>query len=170
MADTICGFYYDQIKKPNSIEQDVDNFWNNTLPIYFRRDLSYGIEQGQRELPGINNNDPAASMIRCVVKTGTPEKIVILVEKYRGTETNAAQWKHALDQLTMYLSCVRAEQETRTTCYGAVAIGSYIWFYKLDAEESKLEAFNQQTSPFELKRDEETVHNVLTQWVALTSH
>jgi hypothetical protein len=45
MSKPIPKFYYDKIKEAGSLENAVDNFWNNTLPHYFTQDKFYGIEQ-----------------------------------------------------------------------------------------------------------------------------
>lgn len=61
-------FYYDQIKKADSNESDVDNFYNNMLDLYFPKDKLYGIEQKSRPLKELGLTKETDFTIRCIRK------------------------------------------------------------------------------------------------------
>ncbi|KAK2750688.1 hypothetical protein FQN57_002761 [Myotisia sp. PD_48] len=165
--DEMCRFYYSEIKKPGSLENAVDNFWNNTLGDYFTKQKKYGIEQEQRPLSG--NKQRADFTVR-YVKNGVPKKVVLLEDKRRGYETQPSKWVDAVDQLTTYLKLVRMEQ-AKGTLYGAVTIGTYVRFYYLPSDSNTLVDFAMGGGQaFELQNNDREIHAILNEFVRLTSH
>ncbi|KAK2805762.1 hypothetical protein FQN50_006038 [Emmonsiellopsis sp. PD_5] len=166
-------FYYDQIKKAESLENAVDNFWNNTLPHYFTQDKYYGIEQEQRPLEGIVKT--RADFTIRYIKNGSPKKVVLMENKRRGYETQQSKWEEAVQQLTSYLKLVRTEQHQQAaneTLYAAVTIGTYVRFYYLLPKEPMLKDYETTRTGdyYELKDDEDEIHKILTEFVAKTYH
>ena len=171
MANGPQKWYYDQIKAKDSIENAVDNFWNNLLPLYFKQTLNFGIEQESRPLPKIVKR--RADWTIRYVKNGDPKKVVLMEDKRKGKETQSAEWAHALEQLTTYLKLVRTEkgQNSDQTLYGAVNIGTYTRFYQLEPYEQECEDYpGTNGKAFELQKDEEDIHNCLNELVSKTMH
>ncbi|KAI9860743.1 MAG: hypothetical protein M1813_005666 [Trichoglossum hirsutum] len=75
--------------KAGSLENAVDNFWNNTLPHYFTQDKLYGIEQEQRPLEGVVKL--RADFTIRYIKNGDPKKVVLTEDKRRGYETQQSK-------------------------------------------------------------------------------
>lgn len=140
----------------------MDNFWNNTLPIYFKREKLYGIEQEQRSLEGVFKQ--CANVTIRYIKNGDSKKIVLFEDKRRGLETKGAEWRNALNQLTNYLKLARSEQSDKDTLYGAVTIRTYVSFYSLAPYAQVMTEYREQTTPFELKDNEDVVHTILNVW------
>ncbi|KAI9773440.1 MAG: hypothetical protein M1840_007656 [Geoglossum simile] len=169
MSRPIPKFYYDKIKEAGSLENAVDNFWNNTLPHYFTQDKFYGIEQEQRPLEGVVKL--RADFTIRYIKNGDPKKVVLIEDKKRGYETQESKWIAAVNQLTNYLKLVRTEQDRDQVLYGAVTIGTYVRFYFLRPGEQTIEDYptTETGKAYELKDDEAEVHKVLNEYVAITS-
>lgn len=166
-------FYYDQIKKPGSLENAVDNFWNNTLPHYFTQDKFYGIELEQRPLEGVVKQ--RADFTIRYIKNGDPKTVktvVLMKNKKRGYETQQSERLEAVEQLTNYLKLVRTEQSpSEKTLYAAVTIGTYVRFYYLDLDEDTLRDYQTtRTGDYELRDNEGKIHKILTEYVANTYH
>ena len=169
MSKPIPKFYYDKIKAVGSLETEVDNFWNNTLPHYFTQDKLYGIEQEQRPLEGVVKQ--RADFTIRYVKNGDPKKVVLMEDKKRGHETQSSKWSEALEQLTSYMKLVRSEQGREEVLYGAVTIGTYVRFYYLMPGEQTMQDYPspETRKAYELKPDEENFHKILNELVAKTS-
>ncbi|KAI4275265.1 MAG: hypothetical protein L6R35_006282, partial [Caloplaca aegaea] len=169
LAKPIPKFYYDKIKVAGSLETEVDNFWNNTLPHYFTQDKLYGIEQEQRPLQGVVKQ--RADFTIRYVRNGDWKKVVLLEDKKGGHETQPSKWSEALEQLTNYLKLVRAEQAGNETLCGAVTIGTYVRFYHLTPGEQTMQDYPSPVTgkAYELKSDEENVHEILNELVSKTS-
>ncbi|KAH0538229.1 hypothetical protein FGG08_005148 [Glutinoglossum americanum] len=165
MSKPIPKFYYDKIKAAGSLENAVDNFWNNTLPHYFTQDKLYGIEQEQRPLEGVVKL--RADFTIRYIKNGDPKKVVLMEDKRRGYETWGSKWAEALEQLTNYLTLVRAEQTGNEVLYGIVTIGTYVRFYFLEPGELIMEDYptTETGKAYELKDDEAEIHKVLNDCV-----
>ncbi|KAI9764657.1 MAG: hypothetical protein M1840_008154 [Geoglossum simile] len=164
-------YYYDQIKKTDSIENDVDNFWLNLLPDYFQKKLKFGIEQEARPLPEVTKQ--RADWTIRYIRNGDPKKVVLMEDKRKGTETQPAEWKEALTQLTRYLKLVRTEdkQDPNQTLYGALNMGTYTRFYLLEPYEPECFDYpGTNGKPYELARDEAEIHAILLDLVQKTSH
>jgi hypothetical protein len=171
MNDTTQQYYYGQIKNANSLENDVDNFWLNLLPDYFQKKLKYGIEQEARPLPQITKQ--RADWTIRYIKNGDPKKVVLMEDKRKGKETQSAEWRDALDQLTRYLKLVRTEpnQDATQTLYGAVNIGTHTRFYQLDAYQQEcIDYPGTNGKVYELADDEANIHAILLDLVYKTSH
>ncbi|KAI9787508.1 MAG: hypothetical protein M1839_000038 [Geoglossum umbratile] len=171
MTDAIQQYYYDQIKKTDSIENDVDNFWLNLLPDYFQKKLNFGIEQEARWLPEITGQ--RADWTIRYVKNGSLKKVVLMEDKRKGMETQSAEWREALSQLTRYLKLVRAEknQDAKQTLYGVVNMGTYTRFYQLEHHEPEcIDYPGTKGKPYELAKDEAEIHEILLDLVQKTSH
>lgn len=170
MEDTIQQYYYSQIKKANSIENDVDNFWLNLLPDYFQKKLKYGIEQESRPLLEITKQ--RADWTIRFIKNGDLKKVVFMENKRKGKETQSSEWQKAVDQLTRYLKLVYVEsnQDRIQTLYGAVIIGTYTRFYQLDPNQAEcIDYPGTNGKVYELVADEE-IHTILLDLVRKTSH
>lgn len=169
MGKPIPKFYYDKIKAAGSLETEVDNFWNNTLPHYFTQDKLYGIEQEQRPLEGVVKQ--RADFTIRYVKNGDPKKVVLMEDKKRGHEAQSSKWSEALEQLTNYMKLVRSEQGGKEVLYGAVTIGTYVRFYYLMPGEQTMQDYPSPVTgkAYELKTDEGNVHKILNELVAKTS-
>jgi hypothetical protein len=166
MNTTIQKYYYDQIKRAGSLENDVDNFWVNLLPDYFQKRLNYGIE---RPLPEFTKH---ADLTTRYIRNGTSKKVVFMEDKCRGKETQSAQWRDALEQLTNYLRLVRAEptQKPYEMLYGAVNIGTYTRFYQLEPfKQDCVDYPGTDGKPYELAEDEAEIHGILLDLVGKTS-
>lgn len=175
MSKPVLKFYYEQIKKAGSesSEPTVSNFWNNTLPLYFTQDNSFGIELEPRLLEGIVKRRTGFT-IRCV-RNGDLRKAVVFVEDNRiGHEAEASSmWDEAVVELTSYLKVVRMEQNDSTNIlYGAVAMGTYIRFYYLIPSEDELRDYQSifTGKAYELEDDEYEVHKILNEVVAQSTH
>ena len=171
MADPTQKWYYDQIKRPDSIENAVDNFYLNLLPDYFKKRLGYGIEQESRPLPEITKQ--RSDFTIRFIRNGDLKKVVLMEDRRKDTESSIVEWEKALGQLTTYLKLIRAEaqQDSTQTLYASVNIGTYIRFYQLDAYKVECIDFpGTNGKAFELAADEESVRNYLEEWVRLTSH
>lgn len=163
-------FYYNQIKQAGSDENAVDNFWNNTLPLYFTQDKFYGIEQEQRPLEGVDNMRHDFT-IR-YVRNDTFKKVVLLENKRAPSESSAAMRNAAVEQLANYLRLIRAEQEgLDSILYAIVAIDTYVRFYHLLPRDHDLTDYPTRRTGdyYELKNDESEVHEILTDLVSSTS-
>ena len=169
MSKPIPKFYYDKIKAAGSLETEVDNFWNNTLPHFFTQDKLYGIEQEQRPLEDVVKQR-ADFTIRYVIN-GDQKIVVLMEDKKRGHETQSSKWSEALEQLTNYMKLVRSEQGGEEVLYGAVTIGTYVRFYYLMPGEQTMQDYPSPETgkAYELKTDEENVHKILNELVAKTS-
>jgi hypothetical protein len=171
MTNAIQQYYYDQIKKTDSIENDVDNFWLNLLPDYFQKRLNFGIEQEARPLPEITRQ--RANWTIRYIKNGSLKKVVLMEDKRKVTETQPAEWREALSQLTRYLKLVRTEknQDPQQTLYGAVNMGTYTRFYQLEHHEPEcVDCPGTNGNPYELAKDEAEIHEILLNLVQKTSH
>ena len=162
-------FYYEELKnesKEVSLEDSVDNFWNNCLPKYFTPEKLYGIEQQSRAIQGEKKRPDFT--VRCV-RNGVPKKVVMFEDKRKEFESQSAKWRAAVRQLRDYLILIRSEQSIGNI-YGSVTIGTYARFYYLGPQGNEMKDFVKQDEPLELKDDEEKIHEILTQWVELTKH
>ncbi|KAM5453843.1 hypothetical protein MaudCBS49596_002467 [Microsporum audouinii] len=147
LSKPMLKFYYDEIKKSGSMKSTVNNFWNNALLHYFTQEKFYGIEQDQCQLDG--TTDGCADFA---------------IRPYH--------WGEAVEQLAQYLKLVRAEQGSSHLLYAAITIGTYVRFYYLEPLEQTLTDYpTTRTGDFyELKLNEDEIHNVLSEWVEKTSH
>ena len=165
----MINFYYEEIKnerEEDSLEDSVDNFWNNCLPKYFTPEKKYGIEQQSRALKELKKRPDFT--VRCV-RNGVPKKVVMFEDKRKKFESQSAVWAAAVRQLTEYLTLIRSEQDIGNL-YGSITIGTYARFYYLGPLDDEMKDFVEQDQPLELKDDEERIHQILTQWVELTRH
>ncbi|PVI01162.1 hypothetical protein DM02DRAFT_525630, partial [Periconia macrospinosa] len=123
----ILSFYYNEIKKPGSMESDVDNFYLNFLQVYFPVHEDYGIEHESRPLEEQGFKKRTDFTIR-YIKNDHPTKIILLEDKRAGKETSTEQWKKALAQVAKYADMVRKEkkQDPDETIYLTVNIGTFI--------------------------------------------
>lgn len=172
MNHTILQYYYDQIKKTDSIENDVDNFWLNLLPDYFQQKLEFGIELEPRPLPEVTKKRVDWT-IRCIKNLATQKLVALMEDKRKGKETQPAEWRDAVAQLTRYLRLVRTEprQDATHTLYGAVNIGSYTRFYQLDPDQQEcIDYPGTNGKPYELAKDEAGIHAILLELVQKTAH
>jgi hypothetical protein len=171
MTYSTLQYYYNQIKKADSIENDVDNFWLNLLPRYFKIELEYSIEQEARPLPEVTKQ--RADWTIRYIRNGDLKKVVLMENKRKGTESQPAQWREALEQLTRYLKLVRTEknQDPDQPLYGALNMGTYTRFYMLEpCEPECLDYPSTNGKPYELARDEAEIHAILLDLVQKTSH
>ncbi|KAL8721500.1 MAG: hypothetical protein Q9225_001845 [Loekoesia sp. 1 TL-2023] len=168
MAHTMGKYYYDEIKKAGSVESAVDNFWNNILPLYFKRENLYGIEQEQRPLETIYKR---ANFITRCIRNGVLKKVIILESKNKGVETQSAIWADALTQLVDYAKLVRTEQPNEGILYLMLDLGTYVRFYELPPPDQNARDYKSKKTgkAYELKADEEEIHKILTELVAKTS-
>ncbi|KAI9768576.1 MAG: hypothetical protein M1840_004773 [Geoglossum simile] len=143
MTDAIQQYYYDQIKKTDSIENDVDNFWLNLLPDYFQKKLNFGIEQEARPLPEITKQ--RADWTIRYIKNGSLKKVVLMEDKRKGTETQPTEWREALSQLIRYLKLLEHHE---SECIGYPGTNG---------------------KPYELAKDEAEIHGILLDLVQKTS-
>ena len=84
-------------------------------------------------------------------------KVVLMEDKRKGTETQPAEWKEALMQLTRYLKLVRTEdrQDPNQTLYGALNMGTYTRFYLLEPYEPECSNYSGTNGkPYELAKDD----------------
>ena len=51
------------------------------------------------------------------IKNGDPKKVVLFEDKRCGKETQLAEWRNALEQLTNHLKLVRTEQGGKEILY-----------------------------------------------------
>ncbi|KAM5470184.1 hypothetical protein MauCBS54593_004068 [Microsporum audouinii] len=165
LSKPMLKFYYDEIKKSGSMKSTVNNFWNNALLHYFTQEKFYGIEQDQCQLDG--TTDGCADFAIRRINNGESRKVVLMKN-----ETQAYHWGEAVEQLTQYLKLVRAEQGSSHLLYAAITIGTYARFYYLEPQEQTLTDHpTTRTGDFyELKLNEDEIHNVLSEWVEKTNH
>ena len=168
----MCKFYYEQIKDPNSDESDVDNFYNNTLSLYFPRNQLYGIEQESRPLKELGLTKKTDFTIRCI-RNGTPKKVVVIECKRKDLASQDAEWRAALDQAINYVKLIRTEkgQNASDDLHIIVAIGTYLraFTHKQGADDAV--PFSVCANELlELKTDEAKVHAVFTEMNRITQH
>jgi hypothetical protein len=163
-------YYYKQIR---SVEKDVDNFYNNFLPRYFKAEENYGVEQESRLSKLLGTSRRADFIIR-TIKNGIPKRIIFLEDKRKEHETQDAVWTDALAQVTSYASVIRAEtgQDPKANIiYLTVNIGTYLRFYELHPNESTACDFAPAGGRlFELADNEEEIHQLFTMLHDRTVH
>jgi hypothetical protein len=85
----IIQHYYNMLR-PESLEADVDNIWNNILPLYFEAKKKYGMEMQQRPWPGVTKTK-ADFTIR-YIKNGVPKKVILIeAQTIRWHESTCSQ-------------------------------------------------------------------------------
>ncbi|KAI1638504.1 hypothetical protein F4809DRAFT_600259 [Biscogniauxia mediterranea] len=165
--------YYYSLLKPNSQEGDVDNMWNNILPLYFEARMNYGIEMQSRPWPGVTKTKSDFT-IR-YIKNGSPKAVILIEDKRVIFESSDAKWAEAVDQLTNYMTTARAAQYTTArsikSMYAIVTVGRYSRFYELCPGEDTLRDYpNGNGQPYEFKRDEDAIDAFLLEFVQKTAH
>ena len=167
----MAKFYYDEIKKLNSNESNVDNFYNNTLPLYFPDEQYYGIEQESRT-PGELGLSQTDFTIRCV-RNGQLKRVVVLENKATRFESQRSAWRRALDEIIRYVSLIRNEESPMETepIHIILAIGTYLRAYTHQSRAEDADDFHLYPRELlELQKDEEKVHNLLTEMNRITQH
>ena len=170
MNDTVQQFYYGKIKDESSLENDVDSFWLNLLPEYFQKKLKYGISFEERPLP--QSTKAADWTVRYIIKSGS-KKVIFMGNPCKDINGQTALWMIALDQVTRYMSLVRAEsdQSATETLYGAVNIGTYTRFYQLDPYKQECADYPGTNGEcYELAENEAEIHAILQDLVHKTSN
>lgn len=165
-------FYYDQINKMNSDESDVDNFYNNTLSIYFPATQLYGLEQESRPLKDLGLTQKSDFTIRCI-RNGQNKKVVIIECKRKALETQDAEWRTVLDQAITYIKLVRTEKEQTASnpIHIIVAVGTYLRAYTHNQGATDAVAFHLYPNELlELAKDEAKVHAVFQEMNRITQH
>ena len=169
----ILLYYYKQIRLGESIEKDVDNFYNTFLPLYFKAEENYGVEQESRVAKDLGISQLSDLTIR-TIKNGTPKKIILLEDKRKEIETQDTAWADGLDQVTRYAFLVRREPGQNAASdilYLTVNIGTYIRFYELHPNESTARDFGPAEGQLlELADNEEEIHQLFTRLHDLTMH
>ena len=168
----MINFYYERIKKPNSDESDVDNFWNNLLSDYFPKKERYGIEQESRPLKELGLTKRTDFTIRAV-RNGAPKKVIVIEDKRADLATRSAEWREALDQAIEYVELIRdeAEQNEDDPLHIIISIGTYLRFYIHRKGATDAENFaGHPDNPLELRADEQKVHETLTELHRITQH
>lgn len=117
LKSQIFKFYYDQIKKTDSDERDVDRFYSNTLREYFPGSQMYGLELESRPLKkllGLTEYTDrfAIHCVRAIRNARQSKKVVVIVECKRreDEETPNADWgAAALEHGIDYVKLIRTE-------------------------------------------------------------
>jgi hypothetical protein len=128
--------YYFAELKAGSLEQAVDNMWNNILPRYFDLEENYGTGLEQRPM---GTNKQGADLTIRYIQNGMLKKVILVENKRYDVTTQNGAWAVAVEQLTAYLKLVRTEQLAfKDTLFGIVTIGRWSRFYELQDGASTL--------------------------------
>lgn len=168
----VIKYYYNELKA-DSLEADVDRIWNNILPLYFRVDMNFGIEQQQRPYPDTSKTK-VDFIIRCI-RNVSNKKVVLIEDNRVKQESSTTIWEDAIEQVTDYMKTARVSQfkpgSPVETMYAIVTVGHYCRFYTLLPGAQQLEDYsNTGGNPFELKDDEEDIDAILLELVQKTSN
>lgn len=142
------------------------------MPDYSKKTggMKFKVSQQFRPFPGATNQ--RVDITIRTIKNGERMKVALMEDKRRGKESSPAEWAAALEQLTRYMTLVRAEpgQDHRRTLYGAVNIGTHTRFYHLEAYQKQCDDYPGTNGKiYELAADEEEVHRILLDMVARCS-
>ena len=154
--------YYKQLTK-DSLENVVDNLWNNILREYFLNREGFQLEVQSRPAPGMTkqSNDVTVRYI----KHGNKKPLILIENKRVSKETHESTWKEAVSELTNYMKLSRAALPVgapRETMFGIVTVGHYSRFYILPAGNKTLEDHPATNGRLlEFKRDEPAIVTLL---------
>ncbi|KAK4243851.1 hypothetical protein C7999DRAFT_35807 [Corynascus novoguineensis] len=152
--------YYKQLNK-DSLENVVDNMWNNILREYFFNREGFQLEVQSRPAPGQTKKSNDVT-IR-YVKNGTKKPLVLFENKRVSLESSNTTWKEALDQLTEYMLLARSKSTNPDDeMFGVVSVGRYSRFYTLKPKKNTLVDHPQSGGNLlEFKKNEMDIVNLL---------
>ncbi len=150
--------YYKQLTK-DSLENVVDNLWNNILREYFLNREGFQLEVQSRPAPGMTkqSNDVTVRY----VKHGKKKPLILFENKRVSKETHGSEWRDAVFELTNYMKLARANlpaEAPKEAMFGIVTVGHYSRFYILPAIGGTLEDHPATNGALlEFKRDESAI-------------
>lgn len=155
-----------------SVEADVDELWMFILRRYFPNDERSGEEWSivQQQHPAHRDPKKADILIR-IVSGGQMMNMFFLEDKRYKYEGRSSTWESALKQLERYMKKSKLQQLARKhqpllDLYGAVNIGRHLRFYVMGKQYDTLSDLMPKPdgSPYEVKRDELSVDQILMYW------
>ncbi|KAK4153865.1 hypothetical protein C8A00DRAFT_33335 [Chaetomidium leptoderma] len=154
--------YYKQLTK-DSLENVVDNLWNNILREYFFNREGFQLEVQSRPAPGLTkqSNDVTVRY----VKNGNKKPLILLENKRMSLETHTSTWRDAVTELTNYMKLARSTSSPAAQAepmFGIVTVGHYSRFYILYPHESTLTDHPTTAGDLvEFKQDESLIVSLL---------
>lgn len=154
-----------RLMKESGVMEDVGGFWNTLSVLYFPLDRFMRCPMFRPVQGGTLREDLVVSYFH-----GPRDKISVFIMEIerREFEGRPTEWNDALVHLTGYSLEIREKQEKRHAhrmLYAAMAIGRHVRFYQLRPGASTLEDLpgtNQSESPYEIKDNENEIHEILS--------